>query len=844
MSLRRRRNMERKTDPGAPVGPLLAYAPLVAAAVAIVIGGMVLVGWAYGIVGFISVRPGLATMKPNTAACFVLAGLALALVGPDRPGRAALAAGRACAAALALVGLVTLAEDFGGFDLGIDWLLLRDVAGVVQTRHPGRMPVQVAVNFLLLGGALLCLAAPGDRGPLWAQGLALATALSALPVLVGYAYGVRALSGAGPPTPVALHTAAAFFLLGAGVLCARPRHGPMALVSGPTLGGVVVRRQLPAFLAALFVMGWLRVAGQQAGLFDAAFGTALLVVMGVVVFGALVVWTARVLHAIDLDRRRAGEALRESERRLQQLADSMPQIVWMARPDGYIDYYNERWYEYTGFERGVYGEASWKPILHPDDVGRCLDTYFGCIRSGRVYEIEYRFWDRRTGGFRWFLGRAQPVRDSAGRVVRWFGTCTDIDGQKRREEAVRFLADAGAALASLLDVESTLRQVARLAVPFFADWCAVHVVGEGGRIECVASAHADPEKEGLLGQLWERYPTTWDSRSPLVGVLRTGQPYLRSAVGGDLSGAFASDPEHRRLLRGLAPGSALLVPLTVRGRTFGVLGFFRSAPARGYEEQDRALAEDLAGRAAVAVDNARLYQETKEADRRKDEFLAMLAHELRNPLAPIRNAVELLRLAEPLGPPLHRAREVIGRQVQHMSRLVDDLLDLSRIRRGKILLRREPVDLGEVVAGAVEASRPLLEARRHGLEVSAPAGPLRVVGDPTRLVQVVLNLLNNAGKYTPEGGHVGLCVGREGGEAVVRVRDDGVGIAADLLPRVFDLFTQADRTLDRAEGGLGIGLALVKKLVEMHGGTAEAHSEGPNRGSEFVVRLPLLKDEG
>jgi CheY-like chemotaxis protein/anti-sigma regulatory factor (Ser/Thr protein kinase) len=186
---------------------------------------------------------------------------------------------------------------------------------------------------------------------------------------------------------------------------------------------------------------------------------------------------------------------------------------------------------------------------------------------------------------------------------------------------------------------------------------------------------------------------------------------------------------------------------------------------------------------------------------------------------------------------------MIDRQVGHMVRLVDDLLDVSRISRGKIDLRCEPVELAGVVASAVESSRPLIEARRHDLQVDLPAGPVRVRGDLTRLAQVILNLLNNSAKYTPEGGHIRLAVGTEDHQAVVRVRDDGVGIAPELLPKVFDLFTQAERTLDRSQGGLGIGLTLVKKLTDMHGGTVEADSAGSGRGSEFVLRLPLLSQE-
>ncbi len=229
----------------------------------------------------------------------------------------------------------------------------------------------------------------------------------------------------------------------------------------------------------------------------------------------------------------------------------------------------------------------------------------------------------------------------------------------------------------------------------------------------------------------------------------------------------------------------------------------------------------------------------KEADQRKDEFLAMLAHELRNPLAPILTSLELFRLTGLSDARLLQAREIMQRQVKYMVRLIDDLLDLTRIVRGKLELRRTVFDVGQVVTQAVQTVRPLFESQEHRLSVELPAEPVYLEADEARVVQVLVNLLGNAGKYTERGGQIHLTVGREGEEAVLRVRDNGVGIEADMLGRIFDLFTQVGRSLDRAQGGLGIGLTLVRQLVELHGGRVSAHSEGPGQGSEFVVRLPV-----
>ncbi len=247
---------------------------------------------------------------------------------------------------------------------------------------------------------------------------------------------------------------------------------------------------------------------------------------------------------------------------------------------------------------------------------------------------------------------------------------------------------------------------------------------------------------------------------------------------------------------------------------------------------------DITDRKQLEEELRRRAEELVAADRRKDQFLAMLAHELRNPLAPIRNSVELMRQAENLDPSFQASREMVERQVKHLARLVDDLLDVSRITHGNIRLRKETLDLGTILERAVDANRPLIEARNHTLAVQLPSEPVRMEADPTRLEQVFSNLLNNAAKYTMPGGRILLAADLEGDEAVVRVRDTGIGVPPDVLGRVFEPFVQSDGSLARSEGGLGIGLTLVRSLGEMHGGHVEAHSPGLGQGSEFLVRLP------
>ncbi len=449
----------------------------------------------------------------------------------------------------------------------------------------------------------------------------------------------------------------------------------------------------------------------------------------------------------------------------------------------------------------------------------------------RVFVELYRMTQqaRRQADERVALAREQAARAAA-------------EDANRRSN---FLAEASRVLASSLDHEATLRGLLRLAVPYLADLGAITLADEQGAARPTELAWVD-----AAGRPHTRTVATAEDLHPDLAAA------LRRALE---SGASASLPVGETAATGLraltvaAPDDApvpdfdlrsvVIAPLVGRGRVLGALTLAMGPSGRGYDSSDRALAEDLAGRAAIALDNARLYREVQEADSRKNEFLSMLAHELRNPLAPIRNAVQLLRLRGGNEPDLNAVRDLIDRQVQQLVRLVDDLLDISRITRGKIRLQTEPLDVAVVVERAVETSRPLIDARRHQLTVTLPDEPLRVQGDPVRLAQVLGNLLNNAAKYTEDGGHIWLTAAHEGHEGVLRVRDTGVGIATEMLSSVFDLFTQVERSLDRSQGGLGIGLTLVRRLVELHGGRVQVHSDGPGQGSEFVVRLPLLVDD-
>jgi PAS domain S-box-containing protein len=541
--------------------------------------------------------------------------------------------------------------------------------------------------------------------------------------------------------------------------------------------------------------------------------------------------------AVAIDNARLYGQLRESEGRLRLLTDALPVLISYVDSDQRYRVVNRQYEVWFGRPRSQIQGRTLREVLG-DEAHAAIRERVEAALAGREvnYETPIRY---RDAGARHIRVNYVPHVEG-DRVRGFFALVSDVTASKRAEQDARFLADASAALAGLVDYESTLQAVARLAVPHFADWCAVDMLGEGGALRRVAVAHVDPSKVELAREMRRRYPPDPAAPQGVWNVIRTGKPELAGEITDEMLEAGVKDAGLLGLLRQLGLRSYMGVPLIVRGKVLGAVTFIAAESGRRYGADDLALAEDLAQRAAVAIDNARLYQEVREADRRKDEFLAVLGHELRNPLAPISNALHILKQPGADGPLAEQAREVMERQVQHMARLVDDLLDVSRIVRGKVELRKGPVELAAVVARAAETAQPLIEAEGHELAVAMPDEPLVVSGDLVRLAQVVGNLLNNAARYTERGGKLTVEGRSEGDQAVLRVRDTGTGIAPEVLPRIWDMFVQADRRLKGAQGGMGIGLSLVKGLVELHGGAVEARSDGPGKGSEFVVALPLL----
>ncbi len=541
-------------------------------------------------------------------------------------------------------------------------------------------------------------------------------------------------------------------------------------------------------------------------------------------------------------RKRAADALRESEERFRNMADNAPVMIWVTDTLGRLTYLNTQWYHFTGTAPDQGLGPGWLERVHPDDRDQAEAVFRAAHGRREAFRREYRL-RRHDGEYRWAIDTAVPRFGMGGEFLGCIGSVIDVADLKRAEQTTRFLADASAALAELTDYESTLQRIASLAVPRFADWCTVDMLQAEGPPRRLAVRHTDPAKMQLAEEVYRKYPPRPDDPRSVALVLRTGETDWAPEIPDWVLETACHDAEHLRIMRELGLKSYICVPLRSRTGLLGAITFVTAESGRVYDAADVRLGEDLARRAEIAIENVTLLEALQQADRRKDEFLATLAHELRNPLAPIRNSLQILKMPRVDAAMAERTREMMERQVQHLVRLVDDLLDVSRVMRGKIVLRKERIELASVVARAVETTQPLIAAQDHELKVLLPRESLPVEADPVRLVQVVGNLLTNAAKYTERGGEIQLTVQRERGQVLLRVRDSGIGIALELLPRVFDLFVQGDHTANRAQGGLGIGLTLVKNLVEMHHGTVEAHSAGLGHGSEFVVRLPLWQGE-
>ncbi len=642
------------------------------------------------------------------------------------------------------------------------------------------------------------------------------------------------------------------------------------------------------------------------------------------------------LHALE----------RTSEERYRQLADAMPQIVWTSDPEGAANYFNERWFEYTGMTRAEVGANAWLRVVHPDDLPEAVARREQTLRTGDPFEIEYRF-RGADGEYRWHLGRAVPRRDADGRIDLWIGTATDIHDRKRIEEQRRFIVNAGDTLSRSLDYRETLSQVAELAAGDIADWCSVHVVESDGTIAELAIAHRDPAKIAFAREVQTRYPADPAAATGAPAVIRSGEPELVPEITEEMLRDAAKDELHFELLMQLGLSSYMCVPLKSRDAVLGAITLITSESGRRFGADDLSLAEELARRAATAIENAHLYREaearaqaarvlatigdgvflvdrggrvrlwnsaaqwitglleddvlgrpaataiagweaiepripvasTGEPSRAesiplqigerelwlsvsavgyedgtvyafrdlteeralesmRQDLVATVSHELRTPLAAIYGAALTLRRDDvELEAELHdKLLEVIAEESDRLANIVNDLLLASQLDSGKFTAIIERCDPREIVQLELDAVRVHLPEHLT-LELDAPADLPPVAADPGQLRQVISNLIENAVKYSPEGGTITVALEPNDRHVRFAIGDSGLGIPPAEQRRIFEKFYRLDPHMSRGIGGTGLGLYICRELVRRVDGRIWVESDGSS-GSTFIVEIP------
>lgn len=529
------------------------------------------------------------------------------------------------------------------------------------------------------------------------------------------------------------------------------------------------------------------------------------------------------------------------ERSDAYLESSLRGLLWEARADtGQLT-------TFAGELRGIFDSSAAElahprftaDLFHPDDRLRVQDLLARVRASGEAASFDARIKVPSKDPI-WLRTAVRTVQHESGLYLR--GVSFDITDLKQAQteftlarRRLTFLAGASRMLGESLDYQRTLENVAKSAVPEIADWCAVRILAPDGSMERVADVHSDPSREAMLKEMEERFPPT--EEFGLRKVIREGKAeFLPDTTG--LAEVVGTSDEHRALLHRIGFTSYICVPMRGREHPIGLISMAIIDSGRRFTEADLELAEVLAARATVAIENARLYRDARDELRRRETFIAQLGHELRNPLSAIANAIMVLDTEPAASERVVKLRDILVRQTSQLSRLVDDLLDIARISQGKIALNRTRLDLGELVTRCVQTLKETDGAAERRIELEIGDPDAIIDADEVRIEQVVWNLLTNATRFTEPDGRIEVVVSREENNALIVVSDDGAGIAAEELSNIFRPFHQAVIG-DANAGGMGLGLALIDQMTRLHGGSVSVSSAGPAMGSRFEVRLPL-----
>jgi len=534
--------------------------------------------------------------------------------------------------------------------------------------------------------------------------------------------------------------------------------------------------------------------------------------------------------------RRAELSRARSEERYRALVEASTIMVWTADPAGEVDDLPV-WRDITGQQRDEVRGVGWIQAIHPDDRRSVGIRWADAIASGKIFETDFRLL-LRGGRQHWFHARAVPIR-AGDRIVEWVGVFDDTHEAHVEADRRRTVENSLSVLGSSLDYEWTLAALTRLMVPALADYCSVDLVDHEGNIRRVATTHVDPEKEELVRRLWAKYPYRSTDRVGVPEVVRTGLTQVIRSIDPVETARFARNPEHAALLDVIGAHSYVCVPISARGQVFGALSLVFSDSGREYVDADVSAIQDIAARAATAIDNARLYEDAQSANRAKSEFLATMSHELRTPLNAIAGYAELLAMGVrgPVNEDQLRDLSRIQQNQKHLLEIINDILNFSRIEAGRVQYSIAPVPVKEVLDRMEGMIEPQARARSIEYECENAADGLAVLADREKLEQVLINLLGNAVKFTPPGGRITLYAETVVDVVRIHVRDTGIGIEPAQLASIFEPFVQIEPALTRTTEGAGLGLAISRELARGMGGDLRATSV-PGAGSTFSVELP------
>ena len=814
------------------------------------IGFAALLGWIFDIEVLKRIHPSLVTMKANTSVCLMLVGVSVLLLQDQPESAVKRGIAQVCAVIVAIVGLLTLSQHIFGWNVGLDQMLFHESRAEAGQSFPGRMGVAASLNFFFLGIAISLLDARSQRWFRMANIAVLTVVAITLLVFLYYFYGIE-IEPIALYFTIALHTVVAFLSICAAIFLARPERGVVATLLGNSPGSVVARRMWSALLL-IVLLGWIRTMAHNEGWFGIGFGTAAFVLAIILLFVGLIWWTAVSLNRTDTERRLANLALTQNEARLAALLEQLPVGIGLTDREGRFVIRNSRLNNFVGDKL-----SALDPVLRArwhgwDDEGRLLDpSEWPSARAMRGesvspgYEMLYTTED---GKQIWTRVLSVPFRDQADEIAGVIVVVQDIDEQRRAENRLDVLVRVSELIRTIHDPHELSYAVAEtVGAHLNVRRCLFNETDLQRDLEIVHRDYYDGAESVAGEHRISEYSTTTSLDMERGQTVVNVDSKIDPRTAGDYQRTYSQTGER----------AYVAVPLMREGRWVASLWVSDDKP-RQWSKEEVALLQTVAERTWTAIEKLRAEAEREQllqreqeardaaekANQLKDEFLATLSHELRNPLNVILGYSELLlRMPEiDQSPRLAKMGEALRRNAQSQSQLINDLLDLSRLQRGKISLNQEPVSLPAIIDNAVETVRADATAKGINIRLNVSDQLLLVDGDRLRLQQIAWNLLNNAVKFTPPGGGIEIGLSNHDSSAVLAVRDTGQGIDPSFLPHVFEMFRQADGSNRRRHGGLGIGLALVRQLVQLHGGTIEAESDGPGKGSRFTVRLPLIHE--